>query len=158
MQKMIGFVLLILAICCCNLVEVLFIEQWIAIPVTLYISLLSLFLSVLRHQKLHFFPLDLAYGRISRLFIKKNFTINMEITILRLNTVLIKYFLLRSIWVIFDFTEIISFFIDGLSSGFSLTYSKELWCLYRILQYDIINSFLLSFVLPFSKHFEIIFT
>ena len=50
--------------------------------------------------------------------------------------------------------EITSFFMtDGLSSGFSLAYSKELWCLYRILQYDTINSFLLSFVLPFSKAF-----
>ena len=50
--------------------------------------------------------------------------------------------------------EITSFFVtDGLSSGFSLAYSKELWCLYRILQYDITTSFLLSFVLPFLKAF-----
>ena len=43
------------------------------------------------------------------------------------------------------------FYTDGLSSGFSLLYSKELWCVYRILQYGIIKSLLFSFVLPFSK-------
>ena len=43
------------------------------------------------------------------------------------------------------------FYTDGLSSGFSLQYSKELWCVYRILQYGIIKSLLFSFVLPFFK-------
>ena len=109
------------------------------------------FASVLRHQKLHLFLLDLAYGRISRLSIKKNFTINMENTILRLDIALIRYFLLRSenMSYFLFLHEITSFFVtDGLSSSFSFAYSKELWCLYRILQYNI---FKLIFIIVYSS-------
>ena len=49
-------------------------------------------------------------------------------------------------------SQITSFFLtDGLSSGFSFAYSRELWHLYRILQYNIYKSLLLSFVLPYAK-------
>ena len=43
------------------------------------------------------------------------------------------------------------FYTDGLSSGFSLSYAKELWCIYRILDYGLIKSVLCSLVLPFLK-------
>lgn len=48
--------------------------------------------------------------------------------------------------------KITSFFLtDGLSSGFSLVYSKELWSLYRILGYNIFKSLLFSFIFPLLK-------
>ena len=127
MQKMIGFVLSTREIFYWSLLESLFRKQWLSDRCIISLFLVNTFLLVILRQELHLFRLKYCADQIFFAEVRKYepYFISSQIT---------------------------SFFLtDGLSSGFSFAYSRELWHLYRILQYNIFKSLLFSFVLPYAK-------